>query len=126
MTFERAERSDAAHQRAHSDLSFVLVVNEQITMYRVKAKIGFLVEKKSQQQWAQCNSSGVAAGAGASEDTVQHQLEARSEHRITTFGEMQPIGRDRHAELSVAVEQCIADFGVTCFLPAGLKRERVK
>jgi hypothetical protein len=25
---------------------------------------------------------------------------------------MQPIGRDRHAELPVAVEQRIADFGV--------------
>ena len=25
---------------------------------------------------------------------------------------MQPIGRDRHAQPPVAVEQCIADFGV--------------
>src|SRR5207237_5269974 len=32
---------------------------------------------------------------------------------------MQPIGRDRHAELSVAVEQCIADFGVNNVLTVG-------
>jgi hypothetical protein len=32
---------------------------------------------------------------------------------------MQPIGRDRHAELPIAVEQRIADFGVNNVLTVG-------
>src|SRR5260370_35527386 len=79
------------------------------------------VEKKDQRRSAQRlrNSSGLAAGAGASEDTVQHRLEASSKQRITTFAEMQPIGRDRHAELPIAVEQRIADFGINNVLTVG-------
>src|SRR5207302_2921818 len=61
----------------------------------------------------------VAAGAGASEDTVQHWLEPRCEQRITTFAEMQPIGRDPYTEPPVAVEQHIADFGVNDVLTIG-------
>ena len=35
------------------------------------------------------------------------------------FAEMQPIGRDRHTEPPVAVEQHIADFGVNDVLSVG-------
>ena len=31
---------------------------------------------------------------------------------------MQPIGRERHAELPIAVEERIADFGITMYSPS--------
>src|SRR5437879_3791663 len=46
------------------------------------------------------------------EQPVELRVEARGEERIAARGEMQPVGRDCYGQLSVAVQQHIADIGI--------------